>query len=135
MLTSALLRRTFLKWVLVLHKSTMSASACFSSGIKERGTAARLSSFKSTINHGEGKEYDRPVIHHAVEMPFQMVIGPNVSAIVTAVSRQRGGATRQRGKRLRAASFTGDARSDLCRPRGAGSLHVSPKLLLQRRKA
>lgn len=96
MLTSAPLRRSFLKWVSVLHKSIR----MFSWRIKKkRRTAAGLSLFKSTINHGEGEEYDRPVIHHAAQTPFQMVIGLSVSPIVTAVSRQRGVATPQRGGR------------------------------------
>lgn len=132
-LTSALLRRSFLKWVSVLHKSTASASACFPGELegKDEGAAARSSLFKSTINHGEGEEYDRPVIHHAARTPFQMLIGLSVWPIVTAVSRLRGVATPRRGERRRAASVSGDARADLWRQPGAGPLRLFAEAAVQ----
>lgn len=101
---------------------------------RKRRTAAGLSLFKSAINHGEGEEYDRPVIHHAARTPFQMVIGLSVSPIVTAVSRRRGVATPQRGERRRAASFSDDARSDLWRQRGAGPLHLFAETAVQMKR-
>lgn len=62
--------------------------------------------------------------------PFQMLIGP----IVTAVSRLRGAATPQRGERRRAASVSGDARSDLWRQRGAGPLRLFAEAAVQMKR-